>query len=104
MKKIVLSFLSGLLVLGALAQEPAAKSFLLADGRDCQSLAGQWNYIVDPMDTGIYKYQMTLLKPNRRYFADRHYFVEESRQIEYDFSAAPSLAVTGDWYTQYEKL
>ncbi|MBR5700494.1 MAG: beta-glucuronidase [Bacteroidales bacterium] len=104
MKKIVLSFLSGLLVLGALAQEPAAKSFLLADGRDCQSLAGQWNYIVDPMDTGIYKYQMTLLKPNRRYFADRHYFVEESRQIEYDFSAAPTLAVPGDWNTQSEKL
>ena len=104
MKKIVLSFLSGLLVLGALAQEPAAKSFLLADGRDCQSLAGQWNYIVDPMDTGIYKYQMTLLKPSRRYFADRHYFVEESRQIEYDFSAAPTLAVPGDWNTQSEKL
>ena len=104
MKKFVLSFLTGLLALTASAQEPVAKGFILADGRDCRSLDGQWNYIVDPMDTGIYKYQMTLLKPSRRYFADRHYFIEESRQIEYDFSAARTLSVPGDWNTQSEKL
>jgi beta-glucuronidase len=104
MKKRILLLLTGLLTVAAYAQDPAAKSFLLAEGRECRSLGGQWNYIVDPMDTGIYKYQMTLLKPSRRYFADRHYYVEESRQIEYDFDKAPTLTVPGDWNTQSERL
>ena len=104
MKKLVLSFLTGLLALTASAQAPAAKGFLLADGRECQSLGGQWNYIVDPMDTGIYKYQMTLLKPSKRYFADRHFFQETNSSIEYDFDRAPALRVPGDWNSQDEKL
>ena len=59
MKNRILLLLTGLLTVAAYAQEPATKGFLLAEGRECRSLGGQWNYIVDPMDTGIYKYQMT---------------------------------------------
>ena len=52
MKKRILLLLTGLLTVAAYAQEPATKGFLLAEGRECRSLGGQWNYIVDPMDTG----------------------------------------------------
>ena len=73
-------------------------------GRDCQSLGGQWNYIVDPMDTGIYKYHMTLQKPRKRFFADRHFYEDRTKLVEYDFDKAPTLTVPGDWNTQSEKL
>ncbi len=73
-------------------------------GREVVSLAGRWNYIVDPMDTGIYKYQMQLQRPSKRYFADRHFFQDKSRLVEYDFDRAPTLAVPGDWNTQDERL
>ncbi|MBO4670504.1 MAG: beta-glucuronidase [Bacteroidales bacterium] len=83
---------------------PSARAISLADGRECISLAGQWNYIVDPMDTGIYKYQMQLQKPQKRYFADRHFYQDKTKLIEYDFDKAPTLTVPGDWNSQSERL
>ena len=82
----------------------SAGAFTLTDGRDCRSLSGKWNYIPDPMDTGIYKYHMTRLKPHARYFADRHFFQEVNSKIEYDFDAAPTLQVPGDWNSQAERF
>ncbi|MBO4475246.1 MAG: beta-glucuronidase [Bacteroidales bacterium] len=73
-------------------------------GRECISLGGQWNYIIDPMDTGIYKYQMQLQKQHKRYFADRHFYQDKSTLIEYDFDHSPTLQVPGDWNSQAEKL
>ena len=43
------------LFLGILFASWPASSFGLFDGRETVSLGGQWNYIVDPMDTGIYE-------------------------------------------------
>ena len=79
-------------------------SSTLAGGRDCRSLNGRWNYIVDPMDTGIYKYHMTLQKPHKRFFADRHFYQDKTKLVEYDFDMAPELSVPGDWNTQSERL
>jgi len=76
----------------------------LAEGRECRSLNGKWNYIVDPMDTGIYKYHMTLQKPHKRFFADRHFYEDKTKLVEYDFDKAPLLSVPGDWNTQSERL
>lgn len=76
----------------------------LAGGRDSLSLNGRWNYIVDPMDTGIYKYHMTLQKPHKRFFADRHFYQDKTKLVEYDFDMAPELSVPGDWNTQSERL
>lgn len=98
MKKILLPVL--LLLLSALP----ASSFGLYEGRETVSLGGRWNYIVDPMDTGIYKYHMTLQKPHKRYFADRHFYQDKSTLIEYDFDKSPCLNVPGDWNSQSEKL
>lgn len=98
MIKILLPFLS--LFLSALP----AFSFNLFNGRETVSLAGQWNYIVDPMDTGIYKYHMTLQRPQKRYFADRHFYQDKSTLIEYDFDKAPTLTVPGDWNSQSDRF
>ena len=77
-----------------IAPLPAAEAFPLADGRERVSLGGRWNYIVDPMDTGIYKYHMTLQKPTKRYFAVPAETIanDESAQILWD---AFTLAGTG---------
>ena len=97
MKKTVLILL---LVLAALP----AGAFMLLNGRDAVSLGGEWNYIPDPMDTGLYKYQMTILKPSKRYFADRHFYEDMTKLVEYDFDKSPTLQVPGDWNSQSEKL
>ena len=89
------------LLLGALFPTQA---FTLSEGREYISLGGQWNYIIDPMDTGIYKYQMQLQRPTKRYFADRHFFRDKTRLIEYDFDKTPTLQVPGDWNSQSERL
>lgn len=81
-----------------------ARAFTISEGRECQSLGGQWNYIVDPMDTGIYKYHMTLQKPHKRYFADRHFYEDKTKLVEYDFDKTPTLSVPGDWNSQSERL
>ena len=81
-----------------------AGAFIVTDGRECISLNGQWNYIVDPMDTGIYKYHMTLQKPHKRFFADRHFYQDKTKLVEYDFDKTPFLSVPGDWNTQTERL
>ena len=98
MKRLLLS----LALLAAVL--PEALAFSPLEGRDCISLGGEWNYIVDPMNTGIYKYQMQLQKPKKRYFADHHFFQDKTTLIEYDFDKAPTLAVPGDWNTQMERL
>ena len=89
--------------LGLLSLLPSG-AFSPLEGRECRSLGGQWNYIVDPMDTGIYKYHMTLQKPHKRYFADRHFYQDKTTLIEYDFDKAPALTVPGDWNSQSERL
>ncbi|MBO4447641.1 MAG: beta-glucuronidase [Bacteroidales bacterium] len=81
-----------------------ARALIVTEGRVCVSLGGQWNYIVDPMDTGIFKYQMQLQKPHKRYFADRHFFRDKTKLIEYDFDNCPTLQVPGDWNSQNDKL
>lgn len=98
MKRFLLAAAIGLLSL------LPASAFSPLEGRECRSLGGQWNYIVDPMDTGIYKYHMTLQKPHKRYFADRHFYQDKTTLIEYDFDKAPTLTVPGDWNSQLERL
>lgn len=91
-------------LLAALLLSLPSAAFTLADRRECHSLGGQWHYIVDPMDTGIYKYHMTLQKPSKRYFADRHFYSDKTTLIEYDFDKAPTLSVPGDWNSQCDRL
>ena len=98
MKKLLLPVL---LLLCCHLAAPASNTFY---SRERISLNGQWNYIVDPMNTGIYKYQMQLQRPPKRYFADRHFYQDKTTLIEYDFEHSPTLTVPGDWNTQSERL
>ena len=69
--------------------------------RKAVSLNGQWHYIVDQQEEGYYDYRMNPIdwgfmrnaKPER-----------PEDLIEYDFDAAPTMTVPGDWNTQDEHL
>ena len=89
-----------LLPLCALA-EPAINNIA---GRNARSLDGVWNAIVDPYENGYYNYRMQPMAPGSTFFADLHFYANPTRLIEYDFDAAGTLNVPGDWNTQREKL
>jgi beta-glucuronidase len=71
------------------------------------SLNGQWQYIVDPYDTGYRDYHQqlydTATNPSGGYFLDRSPR-DSSELIEYSFDDSPTLNVPGDWNSQDEKL
>ena len=73
-------------------------------GRNARSLDGVWNAIVDPYENGYYHYRMQPMAPGSTFFADLHFYANQTRLIEYDFDAAGTLNVPGDWNTQREKL
>ena len=73
-------------------------------GRNARSLDGVWNAIVDPYENGYYNYRMQPMAPGSTFFADLHFYANQTRLIEYDFDAAGTLNVPGDWNTQREKL
>ena len=73
-------------------------------GRNARSLDGVWNAIVDPYENGYYNYRMQPMAPGSTFFADLHFYANPTRLIEYDFDAAGTLNVPGDWNTQREKL
>jgi len=82
----------------------AAPAIQNADARAGQSLDGSWRAIVDPYENGYYSYRMQPLSPGDSFFADKHFFADPTRLIEYDFDVAGTLEVPGDWNTQREKL
>ncbi|MBO4826235.1 MAG: beta-glucuronidase [Prevotella sp.] len=69
--------------------------------RHTLSLNGQWNYIVDVQEEGYYDYRM---KPTPWGFFRNAKPQKPEDLIEYDFDAAPTMNVPGDWNTQDERL
>ena len=68
------------------------------------SLNGDWNYIVDPYETGYYNFHS---EPYDRSNADspaafynNYHAKGKSELVEYDFDKSPVLKVPGDWNTQ----
>lgn len=61
--------------------------------RPLQSLDGDWQYVVDPYETG-----------NGDHFYEDRTPGDVSVLQEYDFNHFPSLTVPGDWNSQSEKL
>jgi len=61
--------------------------------RNIYNLDGRWHYIIDPYKTG----------EGSKFYLNRKQ-QSKSELIEYDFSAAPTLQVPGDWNSQDEKL
>ena len=100
MKRIALYILLAVLAIPA-AGVPAIHN---VDGRATVSLDGTWNAIVDPYENGYYSYRMQPLPTPSTFFANRHFYQNPTVLVEYDFDAAGTLQVPGDWNTQREKL
>ncbi|MEO1020972.1 MAG: glycoside hydrolase family 2 TIM barrel-domain containing protein [Bacteroidota bacterium] len=64
-------------------------------GRSASSLDGTWQYIVDPMETGLIK-----SKYRRDFPADDKAKLDEGVLIEYDWDTSPEIQVPGDWNSQ----
>ena len=69
--------------------------------RQTTSLNGDWHYIVDVQEEGYYDYRM---KPIDWGFMRNAKPQRPEDLIEYDFDAAPTMHVPGDWNTQDERL
>ena len=87
------------------ANEPLLQNNYLRKG---QSLNGRWHYIVDVYETGYYNYRMephdgTENPGSSAYFLNKKPKNKTDR-VEYDFDAAPTMIVPGDWNSQNEKL
>ena len=72
--------------------------------REKFSLDGAWNALIDIYETGYYSYRRTPIPIGSSWFMDRSYFATPDQLIEYDFDAAPTLDVPGDWNTQRPEL
>ena len=72
-----------------------------ADRRASISLNGDWHYIVDPYNNGLYDFRM-------KERADGYFLNEKpgptQKLVEYDFSKSPSLKVPGGWNSQSPQL
>lgn len=75
----------------------APTAMALVDGRNAESLSGEWRYILDPMRAGL-----------RRPSARRDFWMDRTPPketlIEYEWASSPTLNVPGDWNTQIEPL
>ena len=100
MRKRVLSFVVLMTALEwAWAQEVPQVTNVM--NREAVSLNGDWHYIVDVQEEGYYDYRM---KPTRWGFFNNAKPQRPEDLIEYDFDAAPTMRVPGDWNTQDERL
>ena len=86
-------------VMGAWAQ--AVPQVINVMNRQTVSLNGDWHYIVDVQEEGYYDYRMN---PTRWGFFNNAKPQRPEDLIEYDFDAAPTMHVPGDWNTQDERL
>lgn len=72
------------------------------------SLNGDWNYIIDPYETGYYNFhseiydQINPKSPSA--FFNNYQPKNKSELVEYDFDKSPKMKIPGDWNTQNEKL
>ncbi|MFH1000461.1 MAG: glycoside hydrolase family 2 TIM barrel-domain containing protein [Bacteroidota bacterium] len=72
------------------------------------TLNGNWNYIIDPYETGYYNYRYEpydqQTQNNNSAFYNNYHTDNKLELVEYDFDKSPILKVPGDWNSQYEKL
>lgn len=73
--------------------------------RTVVSLDGDWNYIVDPQNIGIKSYHCDPDSDTDNLWFGKNVRATNSFQlVEYDFGAAGTLKVPGDWNTQKKEL
>ena len=89
----------------ATAPEPQpAPQIINVAARETFSLDGAWKTIVDPYETGYYNYRMVPLSSKDSYFADKDFYADKTKLVEYNFDTDRKLQVPGDWNTQRDDL
>jgi beta-glucuronidase len=88
----------------AQANDALAQPTLLVDidHRTAIDLDGDWYYIVDPYQTGLYTFHHEIKKNG--FFEDLEAPATPNGRVEYDFAKSPTLKVPGDWNTQRKSL
>ncbi|MCV9927126.1 beta-glucuronidase [Flavobacterium sp. LS1R49] len=103
MKKILTLLLLTASFLG-LAQELITN----VPNRITKSLNGEWNYIIDPYETGFYSFHHDQYdkqeKPSNSAFFNNYHAVNKQELVEYDFDKSPKINIPGDWNSQVPEL
>ena len=84
------------------AQSQSTTVLVDADHRKSVTLNGDWHYIVDPYDGGLYNFHREIRKDG--FFLNGAAETGSQGLLEYDFSKSPTLKVPGDWNSQHESL
>ena len=103
MARLLSAILIALLALPLSAQEPYPQITTIP-GRSTVCLDGDWKYIVDVYNTGAMDYRANPIPDRQSFFADRSFYADPTKLVEYDFDYAREMAVPGDWNTQRPEL
>jgi beta-glucuronidase len=92
------------LALSAIPAFSQSKTTVLVDvdHRKALSLNGDWHYIVDPYDGGLYSFHREIRADG--FFRNGAEETGSKGLIEYNFAKSPILKVPGDWNTQHDTL
>ena len=90
------------LAVAAIGRAQSTTVLIDEDHRKTLSLNGDWHYIVDPYDGGLYNFHREIRKDG--FFLDGAPETGSNGLVEYDFAKSPILKVPGDWNTQHESL
>jgi len=90
------------LLCGAVMVPPAQGAVQNAGARRGMSLNGPWHAIIDPYESGYYDYRYRPMTDGGMGANKKP--TTKSDFVEYDFDAAPTLMVPGDWNTQRPEL
>lgn len=105
MKKYLLVSIILCSTLVSFAQDNLLQNSYLRQGI---TLNGTWNYIVDVYETGYYNYRWQPHDGSENPGAGAFFLnkkpANKTDLVEYDFDAAPTMQVPGDWNSQKEKL
>jgi beta-glucuronidase len=103
-KPIILFLL--LSVNNAFSQQPLSIQNTM--NRQLTSLNGQWNYIIDPYETGYYNFHSEPydVKSNFQMGAYYNNYHSPNKQdlVEYDFDKSPVMNIPNDWNSQAKAL
>lgn len=98
-----------LIVLMALPMLALSQGLIInTANRNITLLNGNWNYIVDPYETGYYNFHSEVYdqknSTSTAAYYNNYHALNKSELVEYDFDKSPEIKVPSDWNTQKENL
>ena len=102
-RAILLSCLVAVAIASPTLKSHAATTVLMnSEHRKTLDLDGDWHYLVDPYDGGLYNFHRELRTDG--FFLNGVAETGSKGLVEYDFSKMPMLKVPGDWNMQADRL